>query len=288
MSSITPHEYMYNKTPLSVGDNRDENILIEALGTWIPECDLIYYGLLNSEYSDKLYKLKNTAIFNPHDIYLDTCFFSGDDLIRYLASPDDSLSELSEDFLNDATKTALDKYFYVPCNETMLRHSIIELSYYNFVKSITILYPWELREIDYQYVRNIIPTSIRSKYRLVSGDILGFLKSKNNSNIKYPTIVLNSIDDLNEMIDNNKEYKTGSSAFLLRNSSDNVSFKIEDDPENKDKKKISFDEIGTKEIFDKLMDPDKLIPKSEMRFARFEPILFSDSKPDPKDFVFGR
>ncbi len=288
MSSISQHEFMYNKTPLSVGDNRDENILIDALGIWLPECDLIYYGLLNSEYSDILYKLKNKSIFNPHDIYLDMCFFSGDDLIKYLASPDDNLAELSDEFLNNATETAFNNYFYVPCNETMMRHSIIELAYYKFIKSITIMYPWALREIDYQFCKSLIPASIREKFKITCGNIPDFLKNKKESNIRYTTIIMNSIDELNYLIDNNESLKTNTSTFLLRNSSDNVSYKLLDSTDKLTGKKISFDEIGNKEILSKLIDEERMIPKTEMRFGRFEPLLFSDAKPNKEDFIFGR
>ena len=78
MSKFTNNNDIYSKPLLSGNSNREENFLIDALGNWIPECELIYYGLLNSQFADALYKLKNTSIFNPHDIYLDTCYFNGD------------------------------------------------------------------------------------------------------------------------------------------------------------------------------------------------------------------
>ena len=59
MSKYTEKKDLYNNIPLSLNENRDENILIDILGNWIPECDLIYYGLLSSKYSEELYKLKN-------------------------------------------------------------------------------------------------------------------------------------------------------------------------------------------------------------------------------------
>ena len=277
MSKHTSHEDMYSKIPLSNNGNRDEHILIDILGNWIPECDIIFYGLLNSHYSEELYKLKHRAMFNPHDVYLDTCYFSGDDLIRYLASPDDTLAELSDEYLTKATTTALDKYMYVPCNETMVRHSIIELAYFDFVKSITLLYPWDIREIDYQYLKAIIPPTVLGKFKIVSGDMLGFIKSKYNTNIAYTTIITNSLSDVNELIDNCEEYKTNASFFLLRNNSDNVKSEI---TMVDGEKEIQFIEIGTQEIMDKLMDHERMLPKTQMRFARYEPLLFSDAKPN--------
>ena len=273
-----PREHTYSKMPLQLGENRDENILIEVLGNWIPECDLIYYGLLNSSYSEKFYKLKNSCRYNPRDIYLDTCYFSGDDLIRYLASETDELHMLPEEILTDATKTALNSYTYVPCNESMLRHSIIELAYYDFVKSITLLYPWEIRKIDYDFIRSIVPFSILPKFKIVSGDLLGFIESKSNTDIRYTTIIMNSLSDVNTLIDECDKYHTEASFFLLRNHSGNVSCEIVDDPNSKNNKKIIFDEIGTKEIFMKLMDIDRMIPKTQMRFARYEPHLFNKLK----------
>lgn len=282
MSTFTKHDHTYSKIPLASGENRDEHILIDVLGNWIPECDLIYYGLLNSQYANELYKLKNTKIFKPHDIYLDTFYFSGDDLIRFLASPDDSLADLSDDYLNKATNTALEKYLYVPCNETMIRHSIIELAFFDFVKSITLLYPWDVREIDTQYLRSIIPYSVLSKFIVASGDMSGFIKSNANSKKQYTTIILNSIETLNDLIDNCKDYNTSSSFFMLRNHSANVSAKI---TEVDGKKNIEFTEEGNDEIFDKLVDPVRMIPKTQMRFGRFEPYLFDDTKPESTDFT---
>ena len=287
MSRITQRDHLYSKAPLSSLDNRPENIIIDVLGNWIPECDLITYGLLNSPYSEILHKLRNTFKFNPRDLYLDTCYFSGDDLIRYLASEDpNGLADLTPEFLQRATEIALQNYLYVPCNETMFRHSIIELAYFEFVQSITLVYPWEIREIDYRYLRNIIPYSVMSKFRIVSGKLSEHIKSK--PDIKYTTIVSNSLLDINEMIDNCNEYGTEASFFLLRNHSENVTFEIIDDPDNPGNNKMIFNEIGTVEILSKLMDVEKGIPKTQMRFARYEPMLFSDAKPNDKDFSIGR
>ena len=216
---------------------------------------------------------------------METCYFSGDDLIRYLASSDNSLEVLSDDYLNEATNVALEKYLYVPCNETMLRHSIIEMAYFDFVKSVTLLYPWDIREIDYHYLRSIIPHSVMQKFKIASGDMLGFIKSKTNADFQYTTIIMNSIQVLNELIDNCKDYHTDSSFFLLRNHSGNVSSEIK---EEDGEKRIEFTEIGTQEILLKLIDEKRMIPKTQMRFARYEPLLFDDAKPDPKEFILGQ
>ena len=44
MSVFAPREHLYNKAPLTSDTNRDETILIDVIGNWIPECDIIYYG----------------------------------------------------------------------------------------------------------------------------------------------------------------------------------------------------------------------------------------------------
>ena len=285
MGSLRPHD-MYSQIPLSVGDNRDENILIEVLGNWIPECDLMFYGLMNSKYSEILYKLKNTKIINPKDIYREYCYFTGDDFIKYLYSDSLEMPELPEELLVDATKEALDKYLYVPCNETMLRHSMIELAFYDWIKSITLIYPWDIREIDYEFLKTIIPHSVLYKFRIVSGELLDFIKTDIPTGIKYTTIVLNSLSDLNELIDNNEEYHTDETFFLLRNSSENVSFTLNTSSEGE--RSLDFKEIGTEEVLLKLIDEKTLLPKTKMRFARYEPFLFSDAKPDPNEFKLGR
>ena len=90
------------------------------------------------------------------------------------------------------------------------------------------------------------------------------------------------------MIDNCDIYKTDASFFLLRNDSSNVKHDFTDDPNNPGKKIIDFEEIGTLEILNKLMDLERGVPKTQMRFARYEPVLFSEAKPDPKNFTLGR
>ena len=275
MSTFLPHIDSFNRPPLSLSDNRDENIIIDVLGNWIPECDLIYYGLLNSPHSNEFPKLRDTKIFNPHDIYLEHCYFSGDDLIRYLSTPDNSLADLDDNYLTVATTEAFNHYSYVPCNETMIRHSIIELAYFDFVKSITLVYPWELRKIDFEYLSFIIPRTVFSKFNIVSGNMLDNIRSK--TNIKYTTIISNSISDIITMIDNPNDYRTLSSFFLLRNSSNTVSYNIIDDG---DKQKIDFVELGNNEILSRIMDLEHGIPKTQMRFARYEPYLFEDTRPN--------
>ena len=287
MGRIYPREFMYSKMPLSVGDNRDENILVEVLGNWIPECDMVYYGLLNSDYSDKFSKLRDKTQFNAIDTYLDTSFFNLRDLVRYLASPGDELADISDEVIDDALKTAFDQYFYVPCNETMIRHAIIELAYYDFAKSITLLYPWELRQIDIAFLRSIIPPSRMHKFKVVSGNLLDYLKDTSPEG-KYTTLILNSLSDVNTLIDNCDEYHTDTACFLLRNHSGNVKYSISEDPENPGKNKISFEEIGTAEILSKLMDIENGIPTTQMRFGRFEPILFKEATPDSANFMYGQ
>ena len=288
MSRYTSREYMYTKQPLSTQDNRDEYFLIDVAGNWIPECDLIYYGLLNSSYSDNLYKLKNTIRINPHEIYLDTCYFESKDLIRYLASEDkNSLADLDDEYILSAIATAITMYTYEPCNEPMIRHAIIEAAYYDFVKTITLVYPWPIRPIDRLYLKSIIPNTVIGKFNLVTGPLIDVIRN-NKISFKYTTIISNSHEDINEMIDKCNEYGTDTSFYLLRNHSGNVKFEMIKDPENEDKLIPKFTEIGTMEILSKLVDMNTGIPKTQMRFARYEPILFEDGKPNSNDFLLGK
>lgn len=286
MGLYTDHSNLYSKLPLTSGENRDEHFLVEVLGSWIPECELMYYGLLGSKYSNDLYKLRNMTRTTPRDAYLETCFFSGDDLIKYLASEDNSFDiDLPEEFLQNATMEALDKYFYVPCSETMIRHSIIELTYFDFCKSVTLIFPWDIRPIDYAFLNSVIPESRMSKFKLASGDTLDFLKSNKNSETKYTTLITNDLDTVNTLIDENETYGTESTLFLLRNSSKNTEAKIFTNDEGK--QDIEFNELGNEIIIPKLMDVTKGIPKNQMRFGRFDPHLFDDLKPDEKEFSYG-
>ena len=59
MSRFDHDDSFYVKQPLISGDNRDENLLVEVLGNWIPECDIVFYGLLQSDYERFFHKLRN-------------------------------------------------------------------------------------------------------------------------------------------------------------------------------------------------------------------------------------
>ena len=56
---------------MSNNDDRDENFLIDVLGIWVPECELVFYGLLSDlKYRDELYKggtLKLTMGNQPNE-----------------------------------------------------------------------------------------------------------------------------------------------------------------------------------------------------------------------------
>ena len=277
MSRFDHDDSFYVKQPLISGDNRDENLLVEVLGNWIPECDIVFYGLLQSDYERFFHKLRTRTKFDPMDTYREMCYFTSKDLLKYLYSIDDNY----EDIIIDAnlTKEALDfayrNFFYAPCNETMIRHAIIELAYSNFIKSVTLVYPWEPRDVDIAYLHNIIPEAVIHKFNVADGTLLDVIETTNKEsnliNGKYTTIILNSIDDVNELIDNAEKYKTDTAFFLLRNHSENVKLtRIEDRQE--------FVEVGNEIIIPKLMDIHTGIPKSQMRFARYEPILFEDDK----------
>ena len=57
MSLYTNRDSVYNQSPFVAIGNRDEYFIIDIIGNWIPENDIIYYGLLNSQYSEIFYKL---------------------------------------------------------------------------------------------------------------------------------------------------------------------------------------------------------------------------------------
>ena len=80
-----------SQPPMSLNDGRDETFLIDAPGIWVPECEIIFYGLMGTEYQESLYKLRELTNFDSKRIYRDIGFFQASDLIRYLSSPDDTM-----------------------------------------------------------------------------------------------------------------------------------------------------------------------------------------------------
>jgi hypothetical protein len=249
--------------------DREEYFLIDVLGTWIPECELVFYGLLGTEWANELYKIRERVNFESKSIYYDYSFFNAPDLIRYLSSTDDVDidMDLSDEQVASIMSDALDHYDYSQCSETMMRHVIMETMYDRFVKSVTLVYPWDIRPIDVMYLRKITPPAIFDKLNLTSGNIADFASL--DSGVEYTTVIINSIDDIDRMVSDPKRHRCESATFLLRNHSGNTD--VLKNPDGT----LSFNESGMDQLLPKLIDFNSGLPITEMRFGRFEPELFS-------------
>lgn len=276
MSVWQKKDYIVNKPPLENGENRDEYFLIDVLGNWIPENEIIFYGLLNTEYSDAFIKLRDVTSIDPHELYRDTCYFNGRDMVRYLASPDkESIDDsLTDEEVDVFVNLAYQNYKYTPCSELMIKHAVLAAGLNDFVKHITLVFPWEIRDIDAVFLARTIPNSIMSKIELVSGTIMQAIEHRGVR--KYTSIISNSFDDINYMIDHHKECGTDETFFLLRNHSGNTKI-IFDENGNPE-----FDEVNTRIIIEKIIDPATGYPICPIRFARYEPTLYQDRKPNMK------
>ena len=274
MSRWQNNEYFYNKAPLGNGENRDEYFLIDILGNWIPENEIIFYGLMNTSYSDYFYKLRTANGFTPDELYRDTAYFTGRDMIRYLSSPSkDSIdTSLTDDECDVFVNLAYEHYTYTPCSELMLKHAIIGAGLNDFVKRITLIYPWDIRDIDVLYLRRTIPEVVRNKIELITGTVMEAIR--NRSNRKYTSIVSNSFDDVKYMIDHREECGTDETFFLLRNHSGNTKIAYDEN------RNLIFDETGTTEIIERIIDPATGYPTCPIRFGRYEPTLYIDRKPE--------
>ena len=276
MGIYTRSNGIYSQPPLSLNDGRDETFIIDVLGTWVPECEIIFYGLLGTPYAESLYKLREMVSYDPKQIYHEYAFFTSRDLIRYLSSVDDELDmEISEEEIEDAINLAFRNYMYIPCSETMIRHSIMEIMYDRFVKSVTLVFPWDLRPIDVAHLRHITPEKIADKLVLTSGTIPSVIEE---TDATYTTVISNSIEDINLMVDERKKYHTESTLFLLRNHSQNMSIIRNEDGS------VEFVEDHMDELIPKLIDLKTGFPKTRNEFGRFEPQLFSDMEPRFKGF----
>ena len=267
MSRHHTTDQVYSAMPLDASGDRDESFLIDALGTWIPECDIILYGLMNSPIGERFYKIRENIITDQLETYRSQCFFTARDLIRYLSSVDESLDDLSEEEIAEAFQMALRYYQYTPSNETMMRHSIMEVMYHDFVKSVTLVYPWNIRPIDHLFIRRITPEKIFNKLEVAVGDIPSVVRS---SDRRYTTIITNELSDIKELTKDPKGNRVDTALFLLRNHSGNVKITKGEDGED------TLVEIGSEELLPIFVDEKTGIPKSQMRFGRFEPLLFVD------------
>lgn len=286
MGKILNEDYVTNKQPLYNYDNREENILIETPGIIIPECDEIIYGLLFSKYSSAFEKLRNLNRINPKTLYYETAFFHKFDLLRHLANDDEKKRLEDPAYCNELLQVAHEQYLCEPCGETMIRHAFIELAYQPFIKTVTFLYPYEIRDIDMQYLSTIIPKSIREKFFFVSGNLLDIVEENHElpkTDFSYTTIVTNSLSDILSLLENPKKYPVKSTCFLLRNHSGNMEICETIDTVTK-QPKIIFREKYTKEILERMVDIETGIPITENRFGRFEPTLFIDMKPTQNPF----
>jgi hypothetical protein len=176
--------------------------------------------------------------------------------------------EMSDDEVERAMNVALSHYMYIPCSETMMRHSIMEIMYDNFVKSVTLVYPWAVRPLDVEYLRSITPEAIMDKLILTTGKIPDVIEA---TDLTYTTIITNSIEDINLMVDDPKRYRVDSTMFLLRNHSGNmIMYKNPEDGS------VEFIEDNMDDLLPKLIDMKTGFPRSRIRFGRFEPQLYSD------------
>lgn len=272
----TDREYLYNKKPLSQLDNRDEYFLIEALGTVIPEADIIFYSLLTSKYRNQFPKIDALLGHTKKDIYNEIFYFAPDDLIRYLHSP--YIETLDEDMSNEEIAFYWDfcrkTFFYQSYTETMMFHALMEAAINKYVKSIVIAYPWEVRDVDVAFLHRRLPKSIIDKLLVSSDPILNLVDS---SETGYTTIITNNIHDVITMIHDTRRYKCDTTAFLLRNHSKNVSL---------DRKTKEFKEEGDIAITGLLIDENG-VPTTRMTYGRFQAFRFEDMNPNLKIYNYG-
>lgn len=267
-----PKKWIPTKPPINSEDSRTEHFLIEAVGNWIPENEVIFYGLMNSPLADEFVKVRDFTNKTKEDFFRDTVYFEKEDLIRYLYTPDDTVEvDLPENMIHEAIETAYKHYYYTPCSEMMLRHAIIELCLHKFMNSITLAFPWDIKpENDILYLYSIIPKEYIQKFNIVTGSLTDCIL---NSSTQYTTIIMNDLEECKKFINENEKYRTYETFFLVRNHSKNVHVFQTDDGS------LDFEEVGNEEIAKKLINLDTGIPITRMRFARYEPSLYIDRKP---------
>ena len=146
----------------------------------------------------------------------------------------------------------------------------MNLMYNDFFKSLTLVYPWKPRPMDIAYIQGLTPPTIFKKILISEGSIKDTIL--NNPKVNYTTIVMNSIDEVLDIMSDPNKYRTDASVILLRNSSENSEKTYDEN------KKVIYKELKNREILTKLIDKKTGYLKCRTQFARFFPERFTTEK----------
>lgn len=268
-----------------ISNRQNENILIEFNGNFLSEAEYIFYGLEGSNYLeglsfDKYYELKKLS---SDEIYNEIWFYRPDDLLLYLNSGIPIEPEIQTKMIMDAKQ----KYDFSTVTNLAMSEAISKLIRESFVKSITfVLNNNRKSDIRFIYDRIGDPELVANKCILLEVDhdtdivsaMKTEIKNQSSTNNPYTTIITNEYQVILDVSKKYKEYNAATMFYLLRNHSKNMKQLIKGDSP-------SLVELHTDEILEVIngdMESPNFVLEDhpvKSKFARFDPIPYSESKP---------
>lgn len=276
---VTSRDLLY-----PMGDNRDENMMVEFNGIIHSESETIFYGMKDCPILEahpfKTYQ--RLLKYDPDTIYSEIAYFRPFDLVQYLNDGE----EIDEGEINAIIEYATLNYNYSTATLLAIAEAINNLFQSSYLKNVTFVLP-DMNENNLAYLIDIYtPEVISSKCKFVFPDegktIIETMKDEllNSANQNYPytTIITNEYQLILDILRNYKEYKADTTLFLLRNHSQNMKQSIKGDS-------VVFEELYTTEILGAINGDEESTKLKKFdfpvkaKFGRFKPFPYSTGSP---------
>ena len=285
MSSTFDELLPTSRDPLyPMGDNRDENMLVEFNGIIHSEAERVFYGMRDCIILEAHpFKTYQTLLNLESDqIYEEIAYFRPRNLIRYLNDGE----EIDEDEINAIIEYSNINYDFSTVTLLAMAGAIGNLFQSSYLKNVTFVMPDE-NSNNFMYLEDLYtPTIIQSKCNFLIPDkdqsIINAMKEEllraANANNPYTTIITNEYQLILEVLNNYKKYKADTDLFLLRNHSQNMEQSIKGDS-------VIYKELHTEEIIGAINGD---VSKSKLenlnfpvkaKFGRFNPFPYSTGSP---------
>ena len=285
MASVFDDLLPTSRDPLyPMGDNRDENVLIEFNGIIHSEAERIFYGMKDciilEAHPFKTYQ--NLLNYDSDQIYEEIAYFRPYDLIRYLNDGE----KIDDDEINAIIEYANMNYDFSIATLLAMAGAIGNLFQTNYLKNVTFVMPDENLN-NFLYLEDLYtPELIQTRCNFLIPDknqsIVDAMKEEllraSNANNPYTSIITNEYQLILDVLKAYKEYKADTTLFLLRNHSQNMEQSIKGDS-------VIYKELHTDEIIGAINGD---VSKSKLenlnfpvkaKFGRFNPFPYSTGSP---------
>ncbi len=267
-----------------MGDNRDENIMVEFNGIIHSESEKIFYGMKDcmilEAHPFKTYQ--RLLQYDSDQVYEEIAYFRPSDLVQYLNDGE----EIDDDEINAIIDYATFNYNFSTATLLAMAGAIGNLFQTDYLKNVTFVMP-DQSENNFKYLLDIYtPKIIDEKCNFLIPDkgqsIIDAMKNEllnaANKNTPYTTIITNEYKLILDVLKEYKKYKADTDLFLLRNHSQNMEQSIKGDS-------VIFKELHTDEIIGAINGD---VTKSKLenldfpvkaKFGRFNPFPYSTGSP---------